>query len=377
MGIWIGILGLLGVVVTLVRDPKEIGKREKAIWIALLFAFLFLEMKSVYQDRNEHDEAERQSRERSEQNFGAIANGVQGAINGLNITIAEGRKHFDETVKLEREGIDQITGGNSYIVVDAVSNPKNPEDNALALYLGICAKCVDSVSARIAASPVVVCAKDAAFHQAKESFDCIRRDVSPVLIAGIFLFLVRHNVMVRKLIMHEVVDVRFVGLNYRSNFDVLFHNRFDVVQRHTLNGERAHAPAIGATFHQRNNGALLAFGMSSTTEASTLFLRPNPNFVNFNHAAQLLNHAVLRHSEAETMAREPNRLVANPRHTVNLVGRHSLFAGAHEVRDQEPAMQRNVTTFKNGSHGCAELFAASITLPHALANGLLGIGAGL
>lgn len=149
MGVWIGILGLLGVIVTLVRDPKEISRGEKAIWIVVLFTLLLLEMKSVYQDRNEHDEAERQSRERSEQNFSAIANGVQGAIDRLNTTIEEGRKHFDATMNLEREGIDQITGGKSYIVVDAVPNPHRPEDDELALSIAICAKCVDSVSARI------------------------------------------------------------------------------------------------------------------------------------------------------------------------------------------------------------------------------------
>jgi hypothetical protein len=114
VGIWIGILGLLGVVVTLLRDPKEIGKGEKAVWIIILFALLFLEMKSVYQDRNEHDEAERQSRERSEQNFSEIANGIQGAVNGLNTTIAEGREHFDKTMVGLASAVNTQTGGESY-----------------------------------------------------------------------------------------------------------------------------------------------------------------------------------------------------------------------------------------------------------------------
>jgi hypothetical protein len=114
VGVWIGILGLVGVVVTLVRDPKEMSKREKAAWIFILFALLLLEIKSVYQDRSEHDEAERQSRERSEQNFREIAGGIQSAIDGLNTTIKEGREHFDKTMAGLANTVNTQTGGESY-----------------------------------------------------------------------------------------------------------------------------------------------------------------------------------------------------------------------------------------------------------------------
>src|SRR5579864_3208711 len=50
VGVWIGVLRLAGIIVPLVRDPKEMGKWEKATWTFVLFALLLLEMKTVYQD---------------------------------------------------------------------------------------------------------------------------------------------------------------------------------------------------------------------------------------------------------------------------------------------------------------------------------------
>lgn len=111
---------MLGVTVPLIRDPKEISRREKAIWTVALFSLLMLEVKSVYQDRNEHDRAERESRERSEQNFREIAGGIQGTLNGLDTTIKEGREHFEAELKGLDINVKTITGGNSYcyFVVD-------------------------------------------------------------------------------------------------------------------------------------------------------------------------------------------------------------------------------------------------------------------
>jgi hypothetical protein len=120
VGVWIGILGLLGVIVPLIRDPKEISRGEKAAWTLILFMLLLLEVKSVYQDRNEHDEAEKESRQRSEQNFREIANGIQETVNELNTTIKEGREHFDRTMAGIAGTISTQTGGSSYAYLSFV-----------------------------------------------------------------------------------------------------------------------------------------------------------------------------------------------------------------------------------------------------------------
>ena len=119
VGVWIGVLGLLGVLVPLVRDVTKIGPREKALWTVLLFALLLLEIKSVYQDRTEHDKEQAEARERETQNFVAIANGISG-------TIQQSQQHFDATMaksdqltQLSQESLANITGGDSYAYIAA------------------------------------------------------------------------------------------------------------------------------------------------------------------------------------------------------------------------------------------------------------------
>lgn len=78
---------------------------------------------------------------------------------------------------------------------------------------------------------------------------------------------------------------------------------------------------------------------------------------------------MLRHSKAKTVTHEPNRLVADARHAVNLVGAHAFFAGAHQVGDKQPAMQGNMRILKHRSNRRAELLTASVALPDAFADG--------
>jgi hypothetical protein len=80
VGVWIGILGLLGAAVALTRDPTKISQREKAVWILAMTALLLLEVKSVYQDRNEHDREQKETRERETEHFQEIANGIDHTI---------------------------------------------------------------------------------------------------------------------------------------------------------------------------------------------------------------------------------------------------------------------------------------------------------
>jgi hypothetical protein len=119
VGVYIGILGFLGVVVTLARDPTKIGQREKAAWIFAMFALLMLEIKSVYQDRNEHDRQQAEARESETRNFQAIADGI-------SITIQQSQQHFDATMEksqqlmgLSQESLANITGGDSYAYIAA------------------------------------------------------------------------------------------------------------------------------------------------------------------------------------------------------------------------------------------------------------------
>jgi hypothetical protein len=116
-----------------------------------VFALLWLELKSVYQDRDEHDKQQSEARTRETESFKEIANGISSAITfsqrQFQTTIQQQSQQFAATMSIEKQNIDLITGGNSYVIVDIV--PYHPEDDELYLSIRICQTCVDSLPARI------------------------------------------------------------------------------------------------------------------------------------------------------------------------------------------------------------------------------------
>lgn len=116
VGVWIGVLGLLGVIVPLLRDLDQMSKREKASWTALMFVLLLLEIKSVYQDRNEHDREQAEARAEQLRQFGKIADG--------NATIVSSDQHFAQTMSRSDSILSRVvdsirtqTGGDSFAFI--------------------------------------------------------------------------------------------------------------------------------------------------------------------------------------------------------------------------------------------------------------------
>lgn len=89
VGVWIGFLALFGVLVPYFRD--KVGGCEKALWTFIFFGLLLLEMKSVYQDRNEN------------------------------------QAQFEATVTRLQNIMSEATGGDSYINF-GVSDPMGPTE---------------------------------------------------------------------------------------------------------------------------------------------------------------------------------------------------------------------------------------------------------
>ena len=100
VGVFIGILALLGVIVPLLRDLGKIGPRERAVWTAVMFALVLLEMKSIYQDRDVHDREQKTARKEQLDQFSKIAD-------RMDKNLENSQRQFEVTVS-------ELTGGSSY-----------------------------------------------------------------------------------------------------------------------------------------------------------------------------------------------------------------------------------------------------------------------
>jgi hypothetical protein len=114
VGVFIALLGVLGIVVPLIRDLAKMGKWEKAIWTFVMFALMLLEIRSIYLDRRAHDVEQATARAEQLQHFNEIGEGIKGAV-------AESQKQFAATMQRSNsilggvsESIKIATGGDGY-----------------------------------------------------------------------------------------------------------------------------------------------------------------------------------------------------------------------------------------------------------------------
>jgi hypothetical protein len=113
-----------------------------------MFLLLGLELKSVYQDRNEHDREQATTREKEERNFKEIAGGIadQIATSDRNFSVTMARS--DRIMTGVNTAVTAQTGGDSYVVVTAVAY--KADDSELTLAVRACDKCAYNIpSARI------------------------------------------------------------------------------------------------------------------------------------------------------------------------------------------------------------------------------------
>src|ERR1700733_1315664 len=72
------------------------------------------------------------------------------------------------------------------------------------------------------------------------------------------------------------------------------------------------------------------------------------------------------------MRHEPSALVRDSEHPMKLMGAHTFFASAQEMKREKPLVQRNMAVFHDGSDGDGELFATAAALVQALPGVRLG-----
>jgi hypothetical protein len=113
-----------------------------------------------------------------------------------------------------------------------------------------------------------------------------------------------------------------------------------------------------------------AFGIQRAALASLRGLGKE-SFISFDGLASAAQHAaVVLHGFPDSMPQEPSGFHAAIKHPLNLTGADAFFAGAHQVDDLQPQMQRQVTGFEDGAHAYSERLLAAIALAKAWSSGL-------
>src|ERR1035441_1050750 len=95
-------------------------------------------------------------------------------------------------------------------------------------------------------------------------------------------------------------------------------------------------------------------------------------FVNLDSSAATAEgrQAAIAHCFADAMGKKPSGFHAARKHPLNLVGRNALLAGAHQMDDLQPKVQRQMRRLENGPHAHSEGPAALIALAQAETGGL-------
>ena len=161
--------------------------------------------------------------------------------------------------------------------------------------------------------------------------------VSPVytVFVSVFLATMVNLAMRRKLFAELSVLVRFIGHKVRLSGDIGADDRRKIILLDAFDVERAGA---SLTLNEGENWVLMAVSAAD----GLAFLAADESFVGFNWSSGTTHgrKIALSHRLADSMAEEPRGLHAARQHPLDLVGRNAFLAGAHQVDDLQPKMQR-------------------------------------
>src|SRR6266567_8510877 len=101
-------------------------------------------------------------------------------------------------------------------------------------------------------------------------------------------------------------------------------------------------------------------------------LTANVSLINF-HGAAHHGQIQLSHCVADSVSHEPCAFVRHAKHSVKLMGAHTLFGCTEKMKRHEPLVQGDMTVLEDRAHGDGELLAAGAALPHAFAVGNLAV----
>ena len=213
-----------------------------------------------------------------------------------------------------------------------------------------------------------VATSDASFEDGKVIFYSVGVGVS----AYIFLGTVVYDFMA-KVFPHVAVLSCIVGTKKRFSFDL--RDQYGTELRSGYTGDVQGTDAA-ITLYKREHSF---FAPASTKPLScALTLMPVALFAadkclvgfnGFTFTAKLAK-GVGAHSLTDAMSKEPSGLHAALKHSLYLASRNAFLAGAHQMNNLQPEMQRQVRGFENGSNPDGKGLLAGIALVQSDPGGL-------
>jgi hypothetical protein len=120
VGLCIAFAGCLGVIVPFIRDLSKIRKLEKAIWVVVVVALTFLELRMITWSDQDAEKNRHYAQCLELQQFQAVLDTENTNFNatatGLEQSYTQSRKQFSTTMGGISKEIDTFTGGHSYLV---------------------------------------------------------------------------------------------------------------------------------------------------------------------------------------------------------------------------------------------------------------------
>ena len=188
---------------------------------------------------------------------------------------------------------------------------------------------------------VLINAIDATFQDREESFDRISVNCA----AYVFAISMSDGAVRSKIVTDESVDFAFVAHQVALLIDVASHDAAKPVGRNRRYMERAH---LALALNKGEYGMLLC----GWQEGFAGRLAAHVGFVDLNRdasAAKAIREdaTVIGHGLTDTVAEEPSGFHAAIEHPLDLPGRNALLAGAKQMNDLQPQMQRQMAVLEN------------------------------
>jgi hypothetical protein len=147
-----GGLFLAAVAVLMPLFWEKIGVVGKMSWVAMLFVLLAVEYRAIDKDRHDFADAEAYKRKEEKQQFSNIGESITTNVKKLldhsdqqfKETVAQQSLHFDATMKQAQVNSDEVTGGDSYVIVYPNLTPSKSQ--TFHLFIRLCDRCQYSVS---------------------------------------------------------------------------------------------------------------------------------------------------------------------------------------------------------------------------------------